>query len=67
MEDIYNKLIFIKEEGDMEYVCIVIDDFANKLKDNDVTKHLREMVMKARYISCSFLYFIQYYYLPKVL
>ena len=68
LEDIYNELINIKEEGQIEYSCIIIDDFANKLKDNDIIKQLNKMIIKARHISCSFIFLIQnFYYMPKII
>ena len=68
LEDIYNELVNIKEEGQIEYSCIIIDDFANKLKDNDIIKQLNKMIIKARHISCSFIFLIQnFYYMPKII
>ena len=68
LEDIYNELNNIKEEGQIEYSCIIIDDFANKLKDNDIIKQLNKMIIKARHISTSFIFLIQnFYYMPKII
>ena len=41
LESIYQQLQAIKEEEeDPEYACIIIDDMASSLKDNDIQKQL---------------------------
>ena len=56
------------ENKEIQYNCIIIDDFADALKDNDIMKQLNKMLIKARHICCSFIFTLQtYYYFPKVL
>jgi len=52
-----------EEEPELEYSCIIIDDFANSIKDNDICKQLNKMIIKARHIMCSFIFCLQSYYL----
>ena len=57
LESIYQQLITIKEEEeDPEYACVIIDDMASSLKDNDIQKLLNTMLIKARHIQCSFIF-----------
>lgn len=54
------------ENKEIQYNCIIIDDFADALKDNDIMKQLNKMLIKARHICCSFIFTLQtYYYFPK--
>jgi len=56
------------EPKELEYSCIIIDDFANNLKDKVLLKQLNKMVIKARHILCSFIFTAQsYYYLEKTI
>lgn len=55
-----------EENKEIQYNCIIIDDFADALKDNDIMKQLNKMLIKARHICCSFIFTLQtYYYFPK--
>lgn len=70
--DGYGDVISEDEEDDenkeIQYNCIIIDDFADALKDNDIMKQLNKMLIKARHICCSFIFTLQtYYYFPKSL
>jgi hypothetical protein len=57
-----------EEEPELEYSCIIIDDMASSLKDNDISKQLNKMIIKARHIMCGFIFTLQsYYYFPKLL
>lgn len=57
-----------EENKEIQYNCIIIDDFADALKDNDIMKQLNKMLIKARHICCSFIFTLQtYYYFPKSL
>ena len=57
-----------EEIRELEYSCIIIDDMADSLKNNDIQKQLNKMIIKARHIMCSFIIPIQsYYYMPKIL
>ena len=59
LDDIYNELNEFKEnsinDGEpIENSVIIIDDYANALKDNDITVFLNKMTIKARHVSCCF-------------
>jgi len=57
-----------EENKEIQYNCIIIDDFADALKDNEIMKQLNKMLIKARHICCSFIFTLQtYYYFPKSL
>ena len=69
LETIYNELNDLKENSindniPIENSIIIIDDFANSLKDNDLTVYLNKMIIKARHLSCCLfsLYKITIYY-----
>ena len=56
------------DDKEIEYSCIIIDDFASSLKENDVEQCLNKMIIKARHLCCSFIFTLQsYYYFPKML
>ena len=69
LDSIYQQLIEInEEEEDPEYACVIIDDMASSLKDNDIQKQLNKMLIKARHIQCSWIFTLQsYYYFPLML
>lgn len=69
LEGIYKELLELKESAEIpEYSCIIIDDMASSLKDNDIQKSLNTMLIKARHINCAFIFTLQsYYYFPKIL
>jgi hypothetical protein len=69
LEMIYNQLIDNKlESEDPEYACLIIDDMANSLKDNNIQIQLNKMIIKARHLQCSFFFSLQgYIYFPKIL
>lgn len=72
LQDIYDQLIAIKDErekGDpIEYSCVIIDDMADSLKDNDIQRMLNKILIKARHLCCSFIFTLQSYnYFPKML
>lgn len=57
-----------KEEAEPEYNCVIIDDFANDLKDKGIQKALNSMLIKARHLNTSFIFTLQsYLYMPKIL
>lgn len=57
-----------EEEPEIEYSCIIIDDFANVLKDVNIQRQLSKMMIKARHIKTSFIFTLQSYtYFPKIL
>ena len=52
----------------IEYSAIIIDDFADSLKDKSIQRFLNKFIIKARHLCCSFFITLQsYYYLPKML
>ena len=54
-------------EPEIEYNCIIIDDFADTLKDKDIERMLNMMIIKARHLRCAFIFTLQsYYYMPKI-
>jgi type II secretory ATPase GspE/PulE/Tfp pilus assembly ATPase PilB-like protein len=56
------------DEEDIQYSCIIIDDFADQLKDNDIQRQLNKMLIKSRHSCCSFIFSIQsYIYFPRML
>lgn len=72
--DLKNELEKIKEdnkednEDDPIYNCVIIDDFANTLKDKDIQKVLNSMLIRARHLNTSFIFTLQsYLYMPKIL
>jgi hypothetical protein len=68
LDMIYNYLVEIKESGETEYACVVIDDMADSLKENDIQHQLNKMLIKARHLQCGFIFTLQgYLYFPKML
>lgn len=56
-----------KEGGEPEYNCVIIDDFANDLKDKGIQRALNAMLIKARHLNTSFIFTLQsYLYMPKI-
>ena len=56
------------EEDEIKYSCVIIDDFADSLKDVQIQKQLNKMLIKARHLCCSFIFTLQsYFYFPKIL
>lgn len=73
LDNIHNELKEIKIENaeglyEYQYNCVIIDDMADSLKDADIQRKLNEMLIKARHLSCAFIFTLQsYYYFPKIL
>ena len=73
LENIYNELVEIKKECidnnyEIEHSCIIVDDFASDLKDKELIKALKQLLIKSRHIGCSFIFTLQAYNLfPLVL
>lgn len=62
-----NKTDSDEEENEIEYNCVIIDDFADVLKQKDIQKVLNMMLIKSRHLRCSFIFTLQsYYYLPRI-
>jgi hypothetical protein len=58
----------IKEKPEIKYSCVIIDDFADILKDKHIVMMLNKMLIKARHLCCGFIFTLQsYYYYPKIL
>ena len=56
------------DEPEIEYNCIIIDDFADSLKSKDIESVLNTFIIKARHLRCAFIFTLQsYYYFPKIL
>jgi hypothetical protein len=68
LESVYGELNEIKQNDDIEYSCVIIDDFADVLKDKSIIRQLNKMLIKARHLCCSYIFTLQtYYYYPKIL
>jgi nucleoside-triphosphatase THEP1 len=74
LDNIYSELKEIKRENvdadkeDYQYNCVIVDDMADALKDNDIQKKLNQILIKARHLSCAFIFTLQsYHYFPKIL
>lgn len=72
LDEIKTELISRKEEAEdddeQEYSLIIIDDFANNLKDKLLLRILNSMLIKARHLNCFFIFTVQsYLYFPKIL
>ncbi len=68
--DLKKELENIKEDNEEDplYNCVVIDDFANSLKEKDIQKALNSMLIKARHLNTAFIFTLQsYLYMPKIL
>lgn len=58
----------IEEDDEQEYSCVIIDDFANDLKDKGIQRALNSMLIKARHLNTAFIFTLQsYLYMPKIL
>ena len=49
----------IDEGTPIENSIIIIDDYANALKDHELTTFLNKLVIKARHLSCAFIFTLQ--------
>jgi AAA+ ATPase superfamily predicted ATPase len=72
LEELNDELISIKEANDeddeIEYNCVIIDDFASSLKEKDVQKMLNKMLIKARHLNTCFIFCLQsFFFMPKIL
>lgn len=70
---IYSELINLKEESTkkknkQKYNLVIIDDFADNLKNNSLIAILNKLLIKARHLNCGFIFTLQsYFYFPKIL
>jgi hypothetical protein len=73
LENIYKELLALKEEAiangnPIEHSLIIIDDFANDLKESDLAQKINKAIVKTRHLNCSWIFTLQSYTLfPKVL
>lgn len=73
LEQINDELTELKnscvESGEpIEHSLIIVDDFANDLKDADLLKALNKMIIKTRHINCSWIFTLQAWkYCPLIL
>jgi uncharacterized protein involved in tolerance to divalent cations len=69
LDNIYTELRDIKKNSEEpEYSCVIVDDMADALKQNDIQQKLSTMLIKARHLSCAFIFTLQsFYYFPKIL
>ena len=63
---VYDQLEDIKRasasaDEDPEYTCIIIDDFADKLKRKDISDALYEFIVKTRHLNCAIIITLQSY------
>lgn len=57
-----------EEKHEIEYSCIVIDDFADELKNKNLQNYLNKFIIKLRHLCCKLIITLQsYYYLPKLI
>ena len=73
LENIYSDLIEIKEDATtnkkkQKYNLVIIDDYADNLKNKSMISILNKLLIKARHLNCSFIFTLQsYFYFPKIL
>jgi len=70
LEELKDELMNRKDEteDEQEYSCVIIDDFANDLKDKGIQRMLNSMLIKARHLNTAFIFTLQsYLYMPKTL
>jgi hypothetical protein len=57
-----------KQRKQTEYSCVIIDDFADSLKDPEIERMLKTMLVKSRHLNTSFIFTLQSWLLmPKQL
>ena len=66
LDDIYNEILDYKKQSiddgrDIEHTCIIIDDFADGLKDADIIITLKKLLIKSRHLNCFFIFTLQSY------
>lgn len=71
LESVYDMLQKWKRDGteneDMIYNLIIIDDYADALKDIELQRTLNKLIIKARHLCTSFFFTLQSYsYFPKI-
>lgn len=57
-----------EEEEPPEYNAVILDDYANDMKDKNIVRALNKMLIKARHLNTTFIFTLQsYLYMPKIL
>ena len=57
-----------EEPEEIQYSVVIIDDYADVLKQPEIQKQLSKMLIKARHLCCAFIFTLQsYIYMPKIL
>ena len=58
----------IEDKRPIEHSCIIIDDYANELKNKELVEALKKLLIKSRHLNCFFIFTLQAYNLfPLVL
>ena len=66
LDDIYSEIVELKKEAieddrDIEHTCIIIDDFADGLKDKEIINKLKTILIKSRHLNTFFIFTLQAY------
>ena len=66
LEVIYEEILDLKrqaldEDRPIEHSCIIIDDFADGLKDASIIMMLKKLLIKSRHLNTFFIFTLQYY------
>jgi len=66
LDDIYEEILDLKRNAldngeEIEHSCVIIDDYADGLKDNDIILTLKKMLIKSRHLNCFFIFTLQAY------
>ena len=66
LSEIYDEILELKrealeEERDIEHSCIIIDDFADGLKDKEIINVLKTILIKSRHLNTFFIFTLQAY------
>lgn len=66
LNNIYDDILELKkealeEERPIEHSCIIVDDFADGLKDPEIITALKKMLIKSRHLNCFFIFTLQSY------
>ena len=66
LESIYNEINELKIEAleehlPIEHSCIIIDDYADSLKEQDIMIFLKSFLIKSRHLNCFFIFTLQAY------
>lgn len=66
LEAIYDEVLDLKrhaldEDRPIEHSCIIIDDFADGLKDNTIIMMLKKLLIKSRHLNTFFIFTLQAY------